>query len=215
MRRASLILAAILIVAFSVNARGQGSGLPARGTKVSGEANKGSAGPPAAQRGARSANKPTGGRISPAQQQNIDKLVADLNLIKQGSQVTQTQKDALKADLMAMADGATRPDQALVQQLANDLAEAMSDGNLSQREKSKLASDLKQVMNSANIPASEVNQAISDAQAIVAASGVSKADAQTIANDLKAIASEAQKRIQNSGKGSQNASPYRARPRRP
>jgi hypothetical protein len=215
MRTTSLFIAATLIVAFSLSARGQGSGLAARGAKVSGEANKPVASPPAAQRGARSANKPTRARLSAVQQQNIDKLIADLNLIKQGSQVTQTQKDALKSDLMAMADGATRPDQALVQQLANDLAEAISDGNLSQREKSKLANDLRQVMNSANISASEVNQAISDAQAIIAASGVSKTDAQTIANDLKAIATEAQKKTQNTGRGSQNATPNRTRPRRP
>lgn len=151
--------------------------------------------------GARSANmqKPTGSNLSPTQQQNLQKLQADLQAIKQGSQVTPEQKQALKNDLLAMADGATKPDQALVQQLANDLADAMSDGSIDSKEKAKLANDLQKVMASANIPMDEVNQAIADAQAILAASGVTKSDVQTIVNDLKAIASEAKNNAPNGG----------------
>ncbi len=77
----------------------------------------------------------TGQNLSPTQQQNIQKLQADLNAIKQGSQVTAEQKQALKNELMAMADGATKPDPALVQQIANDFADAMSDGSTDNKEK--------------------------------------------------------------------------------
>lgn len=145
------------------------------------------------------ASKPTGQNLSPTQQQNIQKLQADLNAIKQGSQVTAEQKLALKNDLMAMADGATKPDTALVQQLANDLAEAVADGKIYNKEKAQLSNDLYKVMNSANIPAEEVNQAISDAQAILTASSVTKADVQTIVSDLKAIGTEAKKHAPNGG----------------
>ncbi len=145
----------------------------------------------------REAPKPTGQNLSPTQQQNIQKLQADLNAIKQGSQVTAEQKQALKNDLMAMADGATKPDPALVQQLANDLAEAVADGKIDNKEKAQLSNDLYKVMNSANIPAEEVNQAISDAQAILTASGLTKADVQTIVSDLKAIGTEAKNNAPN------------------
>lgn len=144
-------------------------------------------------------NKPTGSHLTPTQQQNMQKLQADLAAIKQGSQVTAEQKQALKNDLLAMVDGATKPDQVLVQQLANDVAEAMADGSLDNKEKAQLSNDLYKVMNSANIPVEEVNQAVADAQAILIASGVSKSDMQTIAVDLKAIATEAKNNAPNSG----------------
>jgi len=81
-----------------------------------------------------SATRRDGSRMSEAQQQNVQKLKSDLLSIKQGSQVTTEQKQALKNDLMAMADGATKPDQALVQTLANDLSQAMSDGKMTTTE---------------------------------------------------------------------------------
>jgi exonuclease VII large subunit len=94
----------------------------------------------------------TGSKMSKTQQQNINKLKADLNSIKQGSQVTQAQKDALKNSLTAIVDGATKPDPDLVQQLANDLTQAIADSNLTTKEKIQLATNLQKVMNSANIP---------------------------------------------------------------
>jgi uncharacterized protein YdeI (BOF family) len=182
-----LILVVMWALVISILAAGQGrtSGRGSRNTSRS-----------TPQREQGEQPRPTGAHLSPAQQQNINRLATDLNAIKQGSQVTQAQKNALKNDLLAMADGATRPDPALVQQLANDLAGAMSDGQLSSREKTKLTQDLYQVMNSANISVAEVNQAIADAQAILQASGINRAAAQTIASDLKAIAAEAQKNAQ-------------------
>jgi len=108
--------------------------------------------------------------------------------LKQGSQVTQSQKDALKKDLNAMVTSATRPDAALVNQLASDLSAALADGKVTGVEKAKLTKDLEKVMNSAGISAAQVSLAISDAQAILLASGVSKADVQKVVADLKAVA---------------------------
>ncbi len=139
--------------------------------------------------------KATGQQMSPQQQQNINKLVNDLKAIKAGSQVTPAMKQALKNDLLAMADGATKPDPALVDKLVNDLTAALADQNISDLEKQKLAKDLYAVMNSANIPAAEVQQAITDAQTILQASGIDKQDAQLIVADLQAIAAEAQQNL--------------------
>ena len=143
--------------------------------------------------------KPTGQNMSPQQQQNVNKLINDLKTIQAGSQVTAEMKQALKNDLLAMADGATKPDQALVTQLANDLSAALADKTISEKEKQKLAKDLYAVMNSANIPTAEVQQAITDAQTLLQASGLSKQSAQLIVSDLQAIATEAQKNLQNAG----------------
>lgn len=137
-----------------------------------------------------------GSCLSPTQQQNVQQLQSDLLAIKQGSQVTPEQKDALKKDLMAMADGATKPDPAAVQSLSSGLSQAMADGQFSYKEKVDLTQDVQQVMNSANIPKEEVEKALKDAQLILESSGVSKADAETIMTDLKAIAAEGQKNAQ-------------------
>lgn len=143
--------------------------------------------------------KPTGANLSAQQQQNLQKLQADLQAIKQGSTVTEAQITALKNDLLAMADGATKPDAALVQKLAADVSAALADGKLTNAEKAKLAQDLDAVMDSANIPEAEVQQAISDAQALLAASGITKEEVQTVVKDLQAIATEAKKNLQTAG----------------
>lgn len=147
----------------------------------------------------KNAAKPNGSHLSEQQTKNVQKLQADLNAIKQGSRVTQDQVNTLKADLMAMVDGATKPDQALVQKLANDLANAIADGKLTSKEKAQLSQDLYAVMNSANIPTSEVNQAIADAQTIFAASGITKEEVTVIVSDLKTIAAEAKSNLQTAG----------------
>lgn len=134
-------------------------------------------------------------KVSEQQQANVSELAADLQRLRGQSAVTEAQKQALAEDLLALADGATKPDEELVEQLANDLADALADGEISQREAVKLVSDIEQVMNSANIPKTEVDAVIADAQAILIASGVTKSDAQEIAADLKAIAAELRQNI--------------------
>jgi len=129
-------------------------------------------------------------QLSATQQQNVQTLVTDLQAMHSKSQVTPEQKQQLKNDLMAMADGATKPSQASVQKLATDMQAAWSDQKLSPKEQYQLTADVAAVLNSANIPASEVQAALTDAQAILQASGLNQADAQKIVADLKAIAAE-------------------------
>ena len=141
--------------------------------------------------------KPTGKNLSDRQQGNIKQLQSDLSDIKEGSQVTPEQKTDLKNSLMAMADGATKPNPATVQKFADDLGEALSDGRLSVAEQNQLAKDLEAVMNSANIPQAEIDKAIADAQAILLASGVDKSDVQKLGYDMQQIVTEAKKNIEN------------------
>lgn len=129
-------------------------------------------------------------KMSPTQQANVDKLKSDLQAMKDGSNVTQEQKDALKCSLTDMLSGATKPSQESVQTLANDLSTSMADGSLSLKEKATLTSDFQSVLDSANITADEFNAFAASAQDVLTASGVSKDDVATIAGDLKAIGSE-------------------------
>ncbi len=139
----------------------------------------------------RTKKQPTEANISSDQQGNIDKLKQDLNAVKSGSTVTQEQKDALRDSIYNLAEGTTKPDKAMVQTLANDLAQSIADGNLSNQEKTKLANDLQKVLNSANISVDELNAVIADAKSILEASNIDKNDVETIVNDLKAIANTA------------------------
>jgi hypothetical protein len=129
-------------------------------------------------------HKPDGSNLSATQQRNLEKLKGDLEAIKGKSQVTPQMKQQLAADLTAMADGATKPSQATVQKLVNDLTAATADKNLSSHEIAQLTNDFYKVLNSAGISASEFNAAISDAQAILKGSGVTSADAALVASDL-------------------------------
>ena len=133
-------------------------------------------------------------KINEAQQQNVSQLVADLKTIKSGSAVAPQQKQQIKKDLLAGADGAKKPSQESVTKLANDLSAAWADQKLSPQEQAFLAKNLNAVMNSANIPAAESQGALNSAQTILKYSGISKDDAQKLINDLKAIASELQKK---------------------
>lgn len=158
--------------------------------------------------------KPTGTRLSEQQKQNIATLEADLKAIKSGSQVTQAQKDALRASLTTLAEGSVKPDPVLVQNLATNLAEALADGTLSDSEKAQLAFDLQRVLNSANIPAEEVTAAIAAVQTILQASNIDRADVETIVNDLKAIADEARSNLPAPTKTESMTAPSQTKRRR-
>ncbi|MBI3851976.1 MAG: hypothetical protein HY298_17095 [Verrucomicrobia bacterium] len=133
-------------------------------------------------------------KINEAQQQNINQLVADLKSIKLKSSATAEQKQKLKTDLLAAAEGAKKPSEGSVNKLANDLSAAWAAQKLNPQEQTFLAKDLNAVMNSANISAADSQAALNSAQMILKYSGISKDDALKINNDLKAIATELQKK---------------------
>jgi hypothetical protein len=135
------------------------------------------------------------GKMSPQQQQNVTQLQQDLAGLKAGSQVTQSQKDALGQSLTSLAQGTVKPSPESVSQLSSDLSKALADGNLSKQEQIQLSQDIAVVMNSANIPASEVQAVIADVEDILISSNVDKADAQKITSDLQAIATELQTNV--------------------
>lgn len=128
--------------------------------------------------------------LSSQQQTNLTKLQQDLAGIKQGSQVTQAQKDQLAHSMMTLAEGTTRPSQETVTKLSSDLSEAMADSKITPKEQAALMQDVTAILNSANIPPEELQAVMDDAQQILISSGVDQADVALIMADLQAIANE-------------------------
>ena len=133
-------------------------------------------------------------KMSATQQQNINQLLVDLKSIKPKSTVTPEQKQQLKKDLSAAAEGAKKPSLDSVTKLADDLSAAWAGQKLSPTEQAYLAQNINAVMNSANLSAAESQAALNGAQTILKYSGISKEDTQKLSNDLKVIAAELQKK---------------------
>lgn len=147
--------------------------------------------------GNNSRSKPTGANMSEPQKKNVQELIVDLQSIANSSTVTQEQVKALGNSLMILAQGTTKPSQQSVDKLAQDLADALSDGGLSKIEIQRLAEDIAAVMDSANIPQAEVQAAIAHAKGVLESSGVDKGDMQEIKYDLEQIAAELSKNVNN------------------
>lgn len=144
-----------------------------------------------------SRTKAAGANMSEQQKKNVQELIVDLQSIANSSTVTQEQVKALGNSLMILAQGTTKPSQQSVDKLAQDLADALSDGGLSKIEIQRLAEDVAAVMDSANIPQAEVQAAIAHAKGVLESSGVDKGDMQEIKYDLEQIAAELSKNVNN------------------
>jgi len=141
-----------------------------------------------------SATPPSGAQgISPAQQQLIDKLQADLGAIKPGATVAAEQKEQLQNDCSALAKGVSRPSKPVLAKLAADLSTALSGKSVSAKEQAQLARAVNVVVNSANLSAAQVQTYINAAQSALKASGIAEQDAGNVVTDLKAIVAELQK----------------------
>jgi hypothetical protein len=126
-------------------------------------------------------------------QLSIAKLRGDLMAIKAGSPVTAAQKQKIATDLIATAQGTSKPSQATAAALANSLAAAFAEKPLSDKDCSRLLSDLAAVLNPAKIQASQMYAIDGDIQAIFQANGMARKDAVKIVDQVKAVAAETQK----------------------
>ena len=121
------------------------------------------------------------------------RLQADLIAIKADSPVTATQKQQLARDLMALAQGPTKPGFAAVNKLAEDLANALAKKPLSEGSRSRLLQDLNAAFNPGAIQPAQMQEIIADVQAIFESNGLARKEALLIADDLKAVVAEMQR----------------------
>ena len=126
-------------------------------------------------------------------QMSIAKLRSDLTAIKASSPATAAQKQQIAKDLMAAAQGASKPSQATATTLANSLAAAFADKPLADKDCSRLLSDLAAVLNPAKIQASQMQAIYADIQAIFQANGLARNSAIKIVDQVKAVGAETQK----------------------
>ena len=126
-------------------------------------------------------------------QQSVAKLRADLTAIKANSRVTADQKQQITKDLIAVAQGASKPSQATAANLANSLAGAFAANPLPDRDCGRLLSDLAAVLNPAKIQAAQMTAIHADIQAIFQANGMARKDAVVIVDHVKAVGAETQR----------------------
>lgn len=130
---------------------------------------------------------------SPLLQQSLAKVRADLAAIQANSPLTATQKQQLAKDLLACAQGASKPSQATVSALADSLAAAFAQKPLSEASRNRLVSRLAAVLNPANIQPSQMQAVYADVQAIFQDNGMVRRDAVKIADQVKAVGAETQR----------------------
>lgn len=126
-------------------------------------------------------------------QQSKAKLRADLTAIKANSPVTAEQKQQITRDLMALAQGGTKPSLATAANLANSLSAAFAQKPLADKDCNRLLSDLAAVLNPARIQPAQMQAIYADIQAIFQANGMVRKDAVKLVDQVKAIAVETQK----------------------
>jgi hypothetical protein len=123
-------------------------------------------------------------------QQSVAKVRADLAAIQPGSTVTAQQKQQLAADLLATAQGASKPSSATVAALTEQLSTAIAQKPLSDKDRNRLLTDLAAVLNPANLQPAQMQAIYGDIQAIFQVSGMDRKDAVKLTEAFKAIGAE-------------------------
>ena len=126
-------------------------------------------------------------------QQSLAKLKADLAVIKPNTPVPAAQKQQIAKDLMAVAQGASKPSQTTVASLASSLADAVAEKPLADNSTSRLMSNLAAVLNPTKISPAQMQAIYDDIQAIFQANGTARKDAVKIVDQVKAVGVETRK----------------------
>ena len=130
---------------------------------------------------------------SPILQQNLAKVRADLAAFKPNSPVTPQQKQQLRNDILACAQGASKPSSTTISGLADGLSAAFTQTAFPDKDRDRLVSRLAAVLNPANIQSAQMEAIYADVQAIFQANGLSRKDAVKILDQVKAVGAETRK----------------------
>lgn len=130
---------------------------------------------------------------NPQLQQSLAKVKANLAAIQANSTVTPAQKQQLSTNLLACAQGASKPSLGTVAALAESLTAAFAQQPLSEASRNRLVSDLAAVLNPAKYTTTQMQAIYGDVQAIFQANGMARKDAVAIADQLRAVGAETQR----------------------
>ena len=142
---------------------------------------------------AQSATPSASSAPSPLLQQSLAKVRADLAAFKPNSPVTVQQKQQLKNDLLASAQGASKPSVATISVLADSLAAAFTQTAFPDKDRDRLVSRLAAVLNPANIQSAQMEAIYADVQAIFQANSMARKDSVKIVDQVKAVGVETRK----------------------
>ncbi len=123
-----------------------------------------------------------------AQPPGLARLQANLAAIKTNAVVSAEQKQRLTQDLIATAQGATKPSAAVAGKLAADLAAACADKPLPASARSRIVQNLNAVLNPESIQTAQMEAVITDVQTVLEKNGVNRGLASAVAADLKVMA---------------------------
>jgi hypothetical protein len=128
-----------------------------------------------------------------ALQQSLAKVRADLAAIGANAPVTAEQKLQFTKDLMASAQGPSKPSQSTLAPLAASLLAAFTQAPLPEKDRDRLVSRLAAVLNPARIQPAQMQAIYADIQAIFQANGMARKEAVKIVDQVKAVAAETQR----------------------
>ena len=126
------------------------------------------------------------------QQQRVTKLKADLAGIHQAGKVSPEAKQEFTKDLLALAQGATRPSASSLSALADSLLPAIADQKVSRAIDDRLVQKLVVLINSRGLSSTRTQEIADEAQTALTSAGVSAEDAAKISSALQAIATDVQ-----------------------
>jgi hypothetical protein len=130
---------------------------------------------------------------NPYLQQSLAKVRANLAAIQANATVTPQQKQQLTTNLLACAQGASKPSLATLAALAESLTAALAQKPLSESSRNRLVSRLAAVLNPAGIQATQMQAVYDDIQAIFQTNEMPRKDAVKIVDQVKAVAAETQR----------------------
>ena len=132
--------------------------------------------------------------VNTVQTQNLQRIQADIAIIKTKTEVSADQKQKLQHDLLTAAAGA-KPSEDSVRALAESLSAAIVDKKIASADQAKLARDLFSIVNCSAMNAEQTEAVVADAKEVLVVSGATKAVAATVGANMKAIAAELQKGV--------------------
>jgi len=143
---------------------------------------------------------PPRSNITPAQMQNINRLVLDLHGLELTTRDPAEQKRSLMETLNAAPAGDVRPAPALISRLASELATVLPTLNMTAPQRRQLAIDLNLALNSGNLSAVEAQRVVADARTLLQGSSVNNPQGvEGLFAGLTAIVNQ----LQGQGSGSQ------------
>jgi hypothetical protein len=123
-------------------------------------------------------------------QQNIAKLKSDLAAIVGKGAASTDLKQRFSRDLLAGAQGGSKPSGAAVAKFADSLSASLATKSVESADQARLAQDLNAVVDCENLGETRVKAVLDDVQAILQVSGAKRSEAVSVVADLRAIASE-------------------------